>query len=101
MSKRVSLLATLLSVASNSSELEKFSGQEVWVGPLVFERRRGWPCLPHRSIILNAGVQEAQLPNSIAMSTHEYSQDSSIAERFNEMTNSHYFSNVCSDNSRI
>src|SRR6516165_7783941 len=41
-------------------------------------------------------------PNSaIALSALEYLQNSSIAEQFNEMTNSHYFSNVCSDNSRI
>ena len=41
-------------------------------------------------------------PNSaMALSALEYSQNASIAEQFNEMTNSHYFSNVCSDNSRI
>jgi hypothetical protein len=37
----------------------------------------------------------------MALSALEYLQNASIAEQFNELTNSHYFSNVCSDNSRI
>ena len=47
-------------------------------------------------------IRKFTMPNSaIALSALEYSQNSSIAEQFNEMTNSHYLSNACSDNSRI